>query len=79
MRTLFFAALTSPNGLFTLPPHLPTPDGPCFTHELFAHPVKRWFCFLFPKTVWIDDVQVWKVNWRGPQPKASYAERFAVN
>ena len=28
----------------------------------FAHPVKRWFSFLIPGTVWIDDVKLWKVN-----------------
>lgn len=28
----------------------------------FAHPVKRWFSFLVPSTVWIDDVKIWKVN-----------------
>jgi hypothetical protein len=30
--------------------------------EGFAHPVKRWFSFLIPATVWIDDVKIWKVN-----------------
>ncbi len=29
--------------------------------EGFAHPVKRWFSFLIPSTVWIDDVQIWKI------------------
>ena len=28
----------------------------------FAHPMKRWFSFLVPNTVWIDDVKVWKVK-----------------
>ena len=28
----------------------------------FAHPVKRWFSFLVPSTVWIDDVKIWKVQ-----------------
>lgn len=28
----------------------------------FAHPVKRWFSFLTPSTVWIDDVKIYKVN-----------------
>lgn len=28
----------------------------------FAHPVKRWFSFLTPSTVWIDDVKIWKVK-----------------
>lgn len=30
--------------------------------EGFAHPMKRWFSFLVPATVWIDDVKIWKVN-----------------
>ena len=30
--------------------------------EGFAHPVKRWFSFLVPSTVWIDDVKIWKVK-----------------
>lgn len=30
--------------------------------EGFAHPMKRWFSFLVPNTVWIDDVAIWKVN-----------------
>ena len=30
--------------------------------EGFAHPMKRWFSFLTPSTVWIDDVKVWKVK-----------------
>lgn len=30
--------------------------------EGFAHPMKRWFSFLVPSTVWIDDVQIWKVK-----------------
>ena len=28
----------------------------------FAHPMKRWFSFLVPNTVWIDDVKLWKVK-----------------
>ena len=28
----------------------------------FAHPMKRWFSFLAPSTVWIDDVKIWKVQ-----------------
>lgn len=28
----------------------------------FAHPMKRWFSFLVPGTVWIDDVEIWKVK-----------------
>ncbi len=28
----------------------------------FAHPTKRWFSLLIPSTVWIDDVQIWKVR-----------------
>lgn len=28
----------------------------------FAHPMKRWFSFLVPSTVWIEDVKIWKVN-----------------
>ena len=30
--------------------------------EGFAHPMKRWFSFLVPSTVWIDDVKLWKVK-----------------
>jgi len=30
--------------------------------EGFAHPMKRWFSFLAPNTVWIDDVRLWKVR-----------------
>ena len=30
--------------------------------EGFAHPMKRWLSFLIPNTVWIDDVQIWKVR-----------------
>ena len=30
--------------------------------EGFAHPMKRWFSFLVPATVWIDDVKIWRVN-----------------
>jgi hypothetical protein len=29
--------------------------------EGYAHPMKRWFSFLVPSTVWIDDVKIWKV------------------
>ncbi len=32
------------------------------TSEGFAHPVKRWFSFLIPNTVWIDDVKIWKIK-----------------
>jgi hypothetical protein len=28
----------------------------------FAHSMKRWFGFLVPSTVWIDDVKIWKVK-----------------
>jgi len=28
----------------------------------FAHPMKRWFSFLVPNTVWIDDVKLWRVK-----------------
>lgn len=28
----------------------------------FAHPMKRWFSFLVPSTVWLDDVKIWKVR-----------------
>jgi len=28
--------------------------------EGFAYPMKRWFSFLVPSTVWIDDVKIWK-------------------
>ena len=28
----------------------------------FAHPMKRWFSFLVPNTVWIDSVTLWKVK-----------------
>jgi len=28
----------------------------------FAHPMKRWFSFLVGSTVWVDDVQVYKVR-----------------
>lgn len=40
-------------------------DGKLVTHhrsEGFAHPMKRWFSFLIPSTVWIDDVNIWKVK-----------------
>ena len=30
--------------------------------EGFAHPMKRWFSFLIPHTVWIDDVRIWKIR-----------------
>jgi len=30
--------------------------------EGYAHPTKRWFSFLVPNTVWIDDVKIWKVK-----------------
>ncbi len=30
--------------------------------EGFAHPVKRWFSFLIPATVWIDDVKIYRVR-----------------
>jgi len=30
--------------------------------EGFAHPMKRWFSFLVPATVWIDDVKICKVR-----------------
>ncbi|MFZ4764579.1 MAG: hypothetical protein ACOYMN_06455 [Roseimicrobium sp.] len=30
--------------------------------EGFAHPMKRWFSFLVPSTVWIDDVKIWRIN-----------------
>ncbi|MCC6355137.1 MAG: hypothetical protein IT577_14695 [Verrucomicrobiae bacterium] len=30
--------------------------------EGFAHPMKRWFSFLVPGTVWIDDVKIWRVR-----------------
>lgn len=28
----------------------------------FAHPMKRWFSFLVPSAVWIDDVEIWQVK-----------------
>ncbi len=40
-------------------------DGKLTAHhrsEGFAHPMKRWFSFLVPSTVWIDDVKIWKVK-----------------
>lgn len=40
-------------------------DGKLIAHhrsEGFAHPMKRWFSFLVPNTVWIDDVKIWKVR-----------------
>ena len=30
--------------------------------EGFAHPMKRWFSFLVPSTLWIDDVKIYKVK-----------------
>jgi hypothetical protein len=30
--------------------------------EGFAHPVKRWFSFLVPASVWIEDVKIWKIQ-----------------
>jgi hypothetical protein len=30
--------------------------------EGFAHPMKRWFSFLAPSTVWIDDVKIFQVK-----------------
>ncbi|MCB1203580.1 MAG: hypothetical protein KDN18_04920 [Verrucomicrobiae bacterium] len=42
-----------------------TIDGkPVAAHrsEGFAHPVKRWFSFLIPGTVWIDDVKIYRVK-----------------
>jgi hypothetical protein len=30
--------------------------------EGFAHPMKRWFSFLIPNTVWVDDVKIYKVK-----------------
>jgi len=30
--------------------------------EGYAHPMKRWFSFLIPNTVWIDDVKIWKIK-----------------
>lgn len=40
-------------------------DGKLLAHhrsEGFAHPAKRWFSFLVSSTVWIDDVNIWKVS-----------------
>ncbi len=40
-------------------------DGRLLAHhhsEGFAHPMKRWFSFLVPSTVWVDDVKIWKVK-----------------
>ena len=40
-------------------------DGKLVAHhrsEGFAHPLKRWFSFLVPNTVWIDDVKIWRIN-----------------
>lgn len=42
-----------------------TIDGkPVASHrsEGFAHPMKRWFSFLIPSTVWIDDVKIYRVR-----------------
>ncbi len=42
-----------------------TIDGkPIAAHrsEGFAHPVKRWFSFLVPSTVWIEDVKIYRVR-----------------
>lgn len=42
-----------------------TIDGkPVASHrsEGFAHPMKRWFSFLIPSTVWIDDVKIYRVK-----------------
>lgn len=30
--------------------------------EGYAHPMKRWFSFLIPATVWVDDVKIWKLK-----------------
>ena len=30
--------------------------------EGFAHPMKRWFSFLVPSTVWVDDVKIYQVR-----------------
>lgn len=30
--------------------------------EGFGHPMKRWFSFLVPSTVWVEDVKIWKVK-----------------
>ena len=40
-------------------------DGKLLAHhrsEGFAHPMKRWFSFLVPSTLWIDDVKIWRVK-----------------
>jgi hypothetical protein len=40
-------------------------DGKLIAHHRsvgFAHPMKRWFSFLVPGTVWIEDVKIWKVR-----------------
>lgn len=40
-------------------------DGKLIAHHHsagFAHPMKRWFSFLVPSTVWIDDVKIWKIK-----------------
>jgi hypothetical protein len=40
-------------------------DGKLLAHhrsEGFAHPMKRWFSFLVPGTVWIHDVKIWRVK-----------------
>jgi hypothetical protein len=30
--------------------------------EGVAHPMKRWFSFLVPSTIWVDDVKIWKMR-----------------
>lgn len=40
-------------------------DGQLVAHHRsagYAHPVKRWFSFGIPSTVWIDDVKIFRVN-----------------
>jgi len=40
-------------------------DGKVVAHhrsEGFSHPTKRWFSFLVPSTVWIDDVKILKID-----------------
>jgi len=40
-------------------------DGQLVAHhrsEGYAHPMKRWFSFGIPNTVWIEDVKIWKVK-----------------
>jgi hypothetical protein len=46
--------------------------------EGYAHPTKRWFSFLVPATVWIDDVEIWRVtggDGRTDGPAAEGGER----